>query len=521
MAEKRSVTEEDVEEMLLCARYGEVDEMKELIELGVPVDSKDGMGNTALHYAAANGLMDCAEYLVKKKCPYLPNNSGNLPLHWAIQNKAADVVQLLMKSYPEVNVLQTNEFGKSAVTEAFNAQDQQILKLVLEHPSAAALEEEGKDGSSGKGGSGSGAKKGTAASKKKPQQKGKKQKQDASKKKEDDATATASTAQQDKATSDASDSKSTAGRDDTAESSQVLQTHTHDMRFSPDGPEVHVREIATDWFGKVFGDMPEDDTTGIQLWAASLIAARWVVDVAARLDGARVLELGAGCGLPGLAALAYTHAKQVVITDYFSHTVDNIKHNLSINAHIPTLTERGHVHALDWNNENTWLHESDGNLCQFDVLLGCDLVYDTPLVAPLCNLVRRCLAPHGTFFYVSGGKRKGAKEFITALRDCGLECKIAPLKPEYKANPLVSGDEQELELHFNELHENVQVLFEFSWPSKTVTNNDGDGGEDGRTASDADAGDDDDDDDDEKEDKREDVTKDDSTQDIGKDNGDA
>ena len=32
---------------------------------------------------------------------------------------------------------------------------------------------------------------------------------------------------------------------------------------------------------------------------------------------------------------------------------------------------------------------------------------------------------------------KGAKEFVAALRDCGMECRVVPLKPEYKANPLV------------------------------------------------------------------------------------
>lgn len=43
------VSEEDCEEMLLCARYGEVEEMKELIEQGVPISCTDGMGNTGRH----------------------------------------------------------------------------------------------------------------------------------------------------------------------------------------------------------------------------------------------------------------------------------------------------------------------------------------------------------------------------------------------------------------------------------------------------------------------------------------
>ena len=42
------ITEDDCEEMLLCARYGEVDDMKAWIADGVPIDSKDGMGNTGV-----------------------------------------------------------------------------------------------------------------------------------------------------------------------------------------------------------------------------------------------------------------------------------------------------------------------------------------------------------------------------------------------------------------------------------------------------------------------------------------
>lgn len=38
--------DEQQEEMLLCARYGEVEDMLALIEQGVSVDSVDGSGNT-------------------------------------------------------------------------------------------------------------------------------------------------------------------------------------------------------------------------------------------------------------------------------------------------------------------------------------------------------------------------------------------------------------------------------------------------------------------------------------------
>ena len=68
-------------------------------------------GLAALHYAAANGLLDCAKFLVEKGCPYTANNSGNTPLHWAIQNRAVDIIKLLFKAYKNVDVLAKNDFG--------------------------------------------------------------------------------------------------------------------------------------------------------------------------------------------------------------------------------------------------------------------------------------------------------------------------------------------------------------------------------------------------------------------------
>lgn len=47
-----------------------------------------------------------------------------------------------------------------------------------------------------------------------------------------------------------------------------------------------------------FGDDPKEDTTGLCLWGASVVLARWVAsaELQKRLGEKSVLELGAGCG---------------------------------------------------------------------------------------------------------------------------------------------------------------------------------------------------------------------------------
>ena len=51
-------SEDDLEDIILSARYGELNELKQfIIEFGIDAlaDAKDGRGNGCLHMAAANG----------------------------------------------------------------------------------------------------------------------------------------------------------------------------------------------------------------------------------------------------------------------------------------------------------------------------------------------------------------------------------------------------------------------------------------------------------------------------------
>lgn len=144
--------------------------------------------------------------------------------------------------------------GKSALTDAFNNSEDAVLTLLLEHPSSVALEsqqnpnarvverEDDVDGDTG----------GTAAAAERAD----------SESKPDGHTAR-----------DKSLAGSAAAPADALQST-VVQAYTHTMRFRGAGPSLLVREIGTNWFGEVFTEHAEDDTTGIQLWAASLVMAR-------------------------------------------------------------------------------------------------------------------------------------------------------------------------------------------------------------------------------------------------------
>eukprot|EP01066_Platyproteum_vivax_P006495 Platyproteum_vivax@DN2283_c0_g1_i2.p1 len=130
-------------EMVECARFEELEEMCALLDNeSVPIDFQDKYGNTALHMACANGHTRIVCELLKRGAKLLKNEAGNNPLHWAVENGQKDCVRLLLKSLKDSDVMEENEFGKSAVTLAFQQGDLDVTQQVLEHPSAAKLEEE-------------------------------------------------------------------------------------------------------------------------------------------------------------------------------------------------------------------------------------------------------------------------------------------------------------------------------------------------------------------------------------------
>ena len=83
--------------MLLSARQGDLDAVKECMAEDVPVDHVDEeMGNTALHLASANGVADVVAFLLAKGAKVnMQNKSLNTPLHWAALCGPFKVVQLL------------------------------------------------------------------------------------------------------------------------------------------------------------------------------------------------------------------------------------------------------------------------------------------------------------------------------------------------------------------------------------------------------------------------------------------
>jgi predicted nicotinamide N-methyase len=230
-------------------------------------------------------------------------------------------------------------------------------------------------------------------------------------------------------------------------------SHVHSL-FNKEHP-VLVRELAIVNADNPFADAerPDQDTTGFSIWSAALVLARWMNTK--QWDNASVLELGSGCGVPGLAiAVSKPTPKQVYLTDLNPKTVENLNHNIGLNE-----LRNAQATCMDWADKSTWPQD------QVDYVVGSDLIYQKSLVPMLVGVVRDLLKTGGTFFYVAPDTgRDGLEEFINQMKmTCpGWKQQAAP--PEYHANPLTNDDDEECFLHFQELSSLTYILYEFPIP---------------------------------------------------------
>ena len=138
------------------------------------------------------------------------------------------------------------------------------------------------------------------------------------------------------------------------------------------------------------------------LWPSGLALAR-AISQGPALDGARVLELGCGLGLPSLAAAA--RGATVLATDAHTDAVVFAAHNLALNG----LT--GDVAVASFTDAVAAL--ADGG--PWDLVLASDVLYLQANVEALLRALPRLLGDGGEA-WIADPNRKGATEFLASAR---------------------------------------------------------------------------------------------------------
>lgn len=142
---------------------------------------------------------------------------------------------------------------------------------------------------------------------------------------------------------------------------------------------------------------------GVVLWPAAIALAH---ELATReLAGKRILELGAGTGLPGIVAASL--GAQVVQTDRQGLVLHVCRQNAARNE-VTRIVHR----TADWT---AW-----DDTERYDLILGSDILYAEPLHANLRHIFETNLAPGGTVL-LSDPFREASVRLLEAMQADGWQ----------------------------------------------------------------------------------------------------
>jgi predicted nicotinamide N-methyase len=148
---------------------------------------------------------------------------------------------------------------------------------------------------------------------------------------------------------------------------------------------------------------------GVMLWPASIALAHDLIERRQQLRGKRVLELGAGTGMPGIVAASLGARVLQIDRDAVALHVCNLN------------KERNAVTSADVRHAEWETFESDQ---PFDYILGADILYVSSMHDRLRAIFEQHLAPGGTVL-LSDPLRAQSLSLLEAMEASGWHVSLA------------------------------------------------------------------------------------------------
>ena len=153
---------------------------------------------------------------------------------------------------------------------------------------------------------------------------------------------------------------------------------------------------------------------GFLLWESAVELARRILVSPILVSGRRVLEIGAGVGVAGIAAaVAGAHCCQ---TDHQEGALALARRNATQNG-VSGIRQ----FTADWN---AWAHDD-----RYDVLIAADITYDRAAHAPLKHIFETNLEPGGRVI-LSDPCRPQTLDFVARLEKLGwaVDVEVCPVE---------------------------------------------------------------------------------------------
>jgi predicted nicotinamide N-methyase len=138
-----------------------------------------------------------------------------------------------------------------------------------------------------------------------------------------------------------------------------------------------------------------------EIWPSALALAEFILDNRNDFSGKRILEIGCGLGLVGLAATAAQG--EVVFSDFDPYALEFTQINMKRN-----FNRAATVQLIDWREPG--IREA------YDIILGADILYEKRWLQPVVNVLDIKLSQHG-IAYIAEPNRTVAKDFFSALEN--------------------------------------------------------------------------------------------------------
>ncbi|GMT19178.1 hypothetical protein PFISCL1PPCAC_10475 [Pristionchus fissidentatus] len=138
-----------------------------------------------------------------------------------------------------------------------------------------------------------------------------------------------------------------------------------------------------------------EGTTGLSLWQAACDLSSYLT-FNFITPPTKALELGAGCGLSGIAAASLFPESEIVLTDCDANVLKQLEMNLKCNK----MSERVKTLNLDWTK-----FEKTKDMEGTNLVLAADVVYDKTLLPSLCKVLSSLITSPEVLCLVSCTKR--------------------------------------------------------------------------------------------------------------------